>query len=133
MSLTAAGSARRRASRAILASGATSVATLPSARRCHPGSEKAPVGRSRTRTGDHVEPARADGAGRGAAKQRERQGEGGEQQRGGEHPAIPQALAEFLAGEDQDGVHGASRPGRAGGGFGGEADHHAASQRRKWA
>ena len=79
----------------------------------------------------HVEPAGADGPGGRAAEQRQRKREGGEQQRGGEHPAVAETLANLLAGEGQDGVHGPPRPGWAGGGFRGEADHHAASRRRK--
>ena len=49
-----------------------------------------------------------DAAGRRAAEEGQGQGERGEEERGGEHPAVPQALLDLLAGDDQDVPHGAA-------------------------
>ena len=57
---------------------------------------------------DDVERAHPDAAGRRAAEEGQSQGERGEKERGGEHPAVPQALLDLLAGDDQDVPHGAA-------------------------
>ena len=53
----------------------------------------------------HVERVRADIARGRAAEERQRERQGGEQHGRGENPAVPQALLDFLSGDEQDAFH----------------------------